>query len=48
MDDKLGTKVVAKHGANVGVNRDVKLGIKKDATLGANDESKHRGYMVAK
>ena len=27
MDDKLGTKVVAKHGANVGVNRDANLGV---------------------
>ena len=28
--------------------RDVKLGIKKDATCGANDESKHGVYMVEK
>ena len=28
--------------------RDVKLGIKKDATHGANDESKHGVDMVAK
>ena len=28
--------------------RDVKLGIKKDATCGANDKSKHEVYMVAK
>ena len=28
--------------------RDVKLGIKKDATCGANDESKHGVDMVAK
>ena len=48
MDEKLGTKVVAKHGANVGVNRDAKLYIKKDATLGANDEAKHVVHMVAK
>ena len=48
MDDKLGTKVVAKHGANVGVNRYAKLDIKKDATLGANDEAKHGIDMVEK
>ena len=48
MDDKLGTKVVAKHGANVGVNRDAKLDIKKNATLGANDEAKHGVDMVEK
>ena len=28
--------------------RDVKLGIKKDATRGANDEAKHGVDMVAK
>ena len=28
--------------------RDVKLGIKKDATRGANDEAKHGIDMVAK
>ena len=28
--------------------RDVKLGIKKDATCGANDEAKHGINMVAK
>ena len=28
--------------------RDVKLGIKKDATCGDNDEAKQGGYMVAK
>ena len=28
--------------------RDVKLGIKKDATRGANDEAKHNVDMVAK
>ena len=28
--------------------RDVKLGIKEDATRGANDESKHGIDMVAK
>ena len=48
MDDKLGTKVVAKHGANVNVNMDVNLGIKNDATLGANDETKHGDDMVEK
>ena len=48
MDDKLGTKVVAKHGANVDINRDVKLGIKKNATCGANDEGRHGVDMVAK
>ena len=46
MDIKLGAKVVEKHGANVGVNRYVKLGIKKDATHAANDESKHGVDMV--
>ena len=48
MDDKLGAKVVEKHGGNVGVNKDVKLEIIKDATRGANDEAKHRVDMVAK
>ena len=48
MDDKLGTKVVETHGANVGVNMDVKLGIKNDSTLGANDEAKHGIDMVEK
>ena len=48
MDDKLGSKVVSKHGANVGINRDVKLGIKNNATLSANDEAKHGVDMVAK
>ena len=48
MDKKLGAKVVAKHGANVGVNRDAKLDIKKDETLGANDKAKHGVDMVAK
>ena len=28
--------------------RDAKLGIKKDATHGTNDEAKHGVYMVAK
>ena len=28
--------------------RDMKLGIKKVATRGANDEAKHGTYMVAK
>ena len=28
--------------------RDVKLGIKKDATGGTNDEAKHGVYMVEK
>ena len=28
--------------------RDAKLGIKEDATCGANDETKHGVYMVAK
>ena len=28
--------------------RDAKLGIKKDATRGANDESKHGIHMVVK
>ena len=28
--------------------RDAKLGIKEDATLGANDETKHGVDMVAK
>ena len=46
MDDKLGVKLVAKHGSNVGVNRDAKLGIKKDATLGSNNEAKHVVDMV--
>ena len=41
MEEKMGAKVVVKHGANVGVNRYAKLDIKKDATLGANDEAKH-------
>ena len=48
MDEKLDAKVVAKHGANVGINRDAKLDIRKDATLGANDEAKHGFDMVAK
>ena len=48
MDKKLGAKVVAKHGANVGINRDEKLDIKKDATLGTNDEAKHGVDMVEK
>ena len=48
MDEKLGTKVVAKHGANVGINRDAKLDIKKDAILGANDEAKHGVDVVEK
>ena len=48
MDDKLCAKVVEKHGANVGINMDVKLGIKNDATLGANDQAKHGVYMVEK
>ena len=28
--------------------RDAKLGIKEDATRGANDEAKHGVYMVVK
>ena len=48
MDDKLGAKLVAKHGDNVNVNRDAKLGIRKDATLGTNDEAKHGVDMVEK
>ena len=48
MDDKLGAKVVEKHGGNVGVNKDVKLCIKNDETLGANDESNHGIDMVEK
>ena len=30
------------------VNRDVKIGIKNDATLGPNDESNHGVDMVSK
>ena len=33
MDDKLGAKVVTKHGANVGLNKDTKLGIKKERNI---------------
>ena len=40
MGPKWGTKVVSKQGANVDINSDVKLGIKRDATL-ANLEAKH-------
>ena len=38
MGPKWGTKVVSKHGTNVGINQYVKLGVKKDAT---NLEAKH-------
>ena len=48
MDDKLSAKVVEKYGANVGISRDAKLDIKKDAILGANDEAKHGVDMVEK
>ena len=46
MDDTFGAKVVAKHGANVDVNRDAKKGINNDATLGAYDQSKNGIDMV--
>ena len=48
MDDNFCTKLLAKHGANVEVNRDAKLGIKRDATFGSNDEANHGISMVAK
>ena len=48
MDDKLGAKAVEKPSANVSIKKDVKLGIKKDATLVANDEAKHGVDMVEK
>ena len=41
MGPKWGTKVVSKHGANVDIIWYVKLGIKKDTTLGANLEENH-------
>ena len=48
MDDKLGSKVVTEHGANVGINMDAKLDIKNDARFGANDEAKRGIDMVEK
>ena len=48
MDDKLVAKLVEKDGSNVGIHRDVKLGIKKNATLVANGEAKHGVDMVEK
>ena len=41
MGPKWGTKVVSKHGANVDINWYVKLGVKRDATIGVNLEAKH-------